>query len=54
MIGNFIKKIFGSKNERELKRIGPIVEAINSHEPFFKSLTDDQLREKTNEFKERT
>jgi preprotein translocase subunit SecA len=53
MIGNIIKKIFGSKNDRELKRIQPIVEAINSQEPFFKSLTDNQLREKTNEFKER-
>ncbi len=53
MIGNIIKKIFGSKNERELKRIQPIVEAINAREPYFKSLTDDQLREKTGEFKER-
>jgi preprotein translocase subunit SecA len=53
MIGNFVKKIFGSKNERELKRIQPIVESINSLEPSFKSLTDEQLREKTNEFKER-
>ncbi|NLD39027.1 MAG: preprotein translocase subunit SecA [Desulfatiglans sp.] len=53
MIGDLIKKIFGSKNDRELKRIQPIVESINSHEPFFKSLTDEQLREKTGEFKDR-
>ncbi len=53
MIGNLVKKIFGSKNDRDLKRIQPIVESINSYEPLFKSLTDDQLREKTNEFKER-
>ncbi|MBN2417865.1 MAG: preprotein translocase subunit SecA [Deltaproteobacteria bacterium] len=53
MIGSFIKKIFGSKNDRELKRIQPIVDKINTLEPEFQRLTDDQLKAKTAEFKER-
>lgn len=53
MIGGVIKKVFGSKNDRELKRIQPIVEKINALEPEVKSLTDDQLKAKTGEFKER-
>lgn len=53
MLGNFIKSVFGSKNERELKRMAPLVGMINSLEPEFKALTDDQLKAKTNEFKER-
>jgi preprotein translocase subunit SecA len=53
MIGSLIKKIVGSKNERELKRIQPLVEKINQFEPNISSLSDDQLRDKTIEFKER-
>jgi len=53
MIGSFIKKIVGSKNERELKRIQPIIQRINALEPQIRPLTDDQLRAKTSEFKER-
>lgn len=53
MIGLLIKKIVGSKNERELKRISPIVEKINQLEKDIIDLSDDQLRSKTNEFKER-
>ena len=53
MIGGFIKKIIGSKNERELKRMRPIVEMINSLEPQMAALSDQQLRAKTTEFKER-
>ena len=53
MIGGFIKKIVGSKNERELKRMRPIVEKITSLEPQMAALTDAQLRAKTPEFKER-
>ena len=53
MLGDFIKKIFGSKNERDLKAMGPLVEEINRLEPSFKALSDDQLRTKTGEFKER-
>jgi len=53
MLGNLFKKVFKSKNERELRSMLPIVEAINKLEPSFKALTDDQLRAKTIEFKER-
>ncbi len=48
-----IRKIVGSKNERELKRLWPLVERINSLEPEMAGLSDDQLRNKTFEFKER-
>jgi len=53
MIGSLIKKIVGSKNERELKRIRPLVERINQLEPEISPLSDDRLRGKTSEFKER-
>ena len=53
MLGGLIKKIVGSKNERELKRMRPIVEKINALEPQMAALSDDQLRGKTPEFKER-
>lgn len=53
MIGDIFKKIFGTKNDREVKRIRKIVAAINSLEPDFEKLTDEQLREKTAIFKER-
>jgi len=53
MFGALIKKFVGSKNERELKRLWPIVERINHLEAEISSLGDDQLRNKTTEFKER-
>ncbi len=53
MIGNLIKKIVGSKNERELKRIRPLVHQINEFEAGVRELTDEQLRAKTPEFKEK-
>ena len=53
MFGAIIKKIVGSKNERELKKLWPIVERINAMEPEMVKLSDDQLRNKTFEFKER-
>jgi preprotein translocase subunit SecA len=53
MIGSLIKKIVGSKNERELKRIRPLIEEINQLETNICSLSDDLLRKKTTEFKER-
>jgi preprotein translocase subunit SecA len=52
-VSTVIKKIVGSKNERELKRLWPIVAHINSLEPEMAKLTDDQIREKTISFKER-
>ncbi|HEY6008887.1 MAG TPA: preprotein translocase subunit SecA, partial [Geobacteraceae bacterium] len=53
MLGALIKKIVGSKNERELKRLWPVVERISAMEPEISRLTDDQLRTKTFDFKER-
>ena len=49
----FIEKIFGSHSEREVKRIMPIVEHIESLEPNFEKLSDAELRAKTEEFKKR-
>ncbi|MDB4443915.1 preprotein translocase subunit SecA [bacterium] len=53
MLGNLIKGVFGSRNERELKKITPLVDVINRMEPEFQALSDDQLRSKTDAFKER-
>ncbi|MBV6340213.1 preprotein translocase subunit SecA [Candidatus Magnetobacterium casense] len=53
MIGFVLKKIFGTKNEREIKRITPLVARINELEPAIKELTDERLKAKTLEFKGR-
>jgi preprotein translocase subunit SecA len=50
---NVLKKIFGTKNERELKRISPLVEKINSLEPEMREVPDEGFRELTLKFKER-
>jgi len=49
----FAKKIFGTQNERELKSVYPIVGLVNSLEPAMKALSNDQLKAKTAEFKQR-
>jgi len=53
MFGKFIKGIFGSKNERELKKLAPLVDRINQLEPEFQALSLEQFPAKTAEFKER-
>ena len=53
MFSSLIKKFIGSKNERELKKMWPIVEKINALEASISQLSDEQLKAKTNEFKER-
>jgi preprotein translocase subunit SecA len=53
MLLNVLTKVFGSKNERELKRLQPLVESINALEPEFKAMRDDQLKALTPKFKER-
>jgi len=53
MINKILTKLIGSKNERELKRIKPLVERINSLEGSLKKFSDEELRNKTKEFKER-
>lgn len=52
MLG-LVKKIFGDSNDREIKRMLKTVEAINEMEPEFQALSDDELRNKTSEFRER-
>ena len=48
-----IEKIFGTHSENELKRIYPLVDRIESMEPEMKALSDEELKGKTREFKER-
>src|SRR5262249_30655167 len=48
-----LTKVFGSANERLLKKIWPVVARINSLEPEIKRLSDDELRAKTDEFRAR-
>src|SRR4030095_5873180 len=48
-----LTKVFGSSNERFLKTVKPLVAQINDFEPAIKKLTDEQLREKTVEYKAR-
>ena len=53
MINSVLGKIFGTAHEREMKRLQPTVDAINALEPSMQALSDDQLKAKTAEFKER-
>ena len=53
MINSVIAKVFGTKNEREVKRLLPQVEAINALESAIQKLSDDELRAKTDEFRKR-
>jgi preprotein translocase subunit SecA len=53
MIGNILKKVFGSKNERELKRLGKVVSQINALEPQLQALSDEQLAGRTSALRER-
>ena len=49
---NFINKIFGNPNERKVNRIMPIIEHINRLEEYYAGLSDEELKAKTQEFKE--
>ena len=53
MIFNFLTKVFGSKNEREMKRLLPLVEQINTLESEIQAMSDDQLKAQTPKLKER-
>jgi len=50
---NLITKIFGTKHERDVKKMWPFVEEINAHFEELESLSDDALRARTDEFKKR-
>jgi len=53
MLGTLLAKVFGTQNERDLKRLTPIVATVNEFESSIRPLTDEQLRAKTVEFRER-
>ena len=48
---NVFSKVFGSRSQREVKRIMPLVEKIESLRPDMQKLSDEELRGKTREFK---
>lgn len=52
-IGNIVTKVFGSKHEKDVKRLRPIVEEINQYYEQFHNLTDEELRNKTQYFKDK-
>src|ERR1051325_3109154 len=53
MIGQLLAKVIGTQNERELKRLQPRVAEINALEASIQPLSDEQLRGKTAEFRQR-
>jgi len=53
MVLNLLTKVFGSQNERELKRLQPIVDQINALEPAIQALNDEELKAQTAVFKQR-
>src|SRR6059058_1183554 len=53
MINVLLKKIFGSKNEREIKRMRPLIGQVGALEPAVSRLTDQQLGSKSDEFRKR-
>jgi len=52
MLNRALTKVFGSKHERDIKRMQPLVEAINALEPEIQALSDEALRAKTAEFRQ--
>jgi preprotein translocase subunit SecA len=53
MVQQLLKKLFGTKNDRELSKLFPTIEMINSLEPSISGLTDSALKGKTDEFRQR-
>ncbi len=53
MLATLVKKIIGSRNDRQLKRMGKLVKKINVLEESLSSLSDDELKAKTQEFRDR-
>ena len=52
MLGTLARRLFGSANDRYVKSLGPIVSAINELEPQLEAMSDDELRERTQRFKQ--
>ena len=53
MLKKIGEKIFGTSDEREIKKMKKLVNKINEIEPLFEKMTDEELQHKTVEFKER-
>src|SRR5207244_12492403 len=53
MLDTLLAKVVGTQNDRELKRLRPIVAQVNAFEPAITALSDSQLRDKTAEFRAR-
>jgi len=53
MLNSFLTRIFGSRNERVLRQLGKSVAQINALEPKYQALSDDELRARTDEFRQR-
>jgi preprotein translocase subunit SecA len=53
VFNSVLAKVFGTSNDRAIKRLTPLVEQVNALESSVQTLTDEQLREKTAEFKKR-
>ena len=53
MVSWILKKILGSKNQREVKRLWPLVHRVNEVEAEYQKLSDEELRGKTEEFRKR-
>src|SRR5262245_29990280 len=53
LVDTLLAKVIGTANERELKRLRPVLTEINAKEPETQKLSDEQLRAKTAEFRER-
>lgn len=53
MVGSLLRKVFGSKNDREIKRLQPLVAQINQHEASLSRLSLDELRAQTTLFRQR-
>ena len=47
MVFNFFTKIFGSSNDRKIKKLQPIIDQINNFESDIKKMSDEQFRQKT-------
>ena len=52
-MANFLTKVFGSKNQREIKRLRPLIEKINALEPKMQAKSDEEIRAQTGVFKQR-
>src|SRR6187200_1640073 len=53
IVDTLLAKVIGTQNERDLKRLRPMVAAVNAKEPEIQPLSDEQLRGKTAEFRQR-